>query len=343
MRTGAGEARTRRLRPRAQTGEARFEALYDLFARLCACGSLNAALAEVLNASIEVVGADGGYIRVFEPGDIPPESNPYPFVVQRGFSEAYINYFSALAQPVDRNARRAVFNGQRVIIEDMTTHPAFLAHREVVLAEGYRSMQATPFMSGNGSVHTGGVVTCFLDVYTPPSEDLETLDLYAEIAASVVVQHRQVNELAQRDAKLIEVLEQQREALLQIREHVQAIEQRAPSLEPDEIRRRARVLSHEIDLTRANLHVPDTNDEESGQLVPDSERNPYGLSSRELAVLVQVWRGLSDKQIALELEISRFTVAKHLGTAMRKLNVESRTQASVIVEREALYRTFAEE
>jgi DNA-binding NarL/FixJ family response regulator len=290
-----------------------------------------------------VVGADGGYIRVFEPGDVPPESNPYPFVAQRGFSEAYVRYFSALPQPVDRDARLAVFSGQRVIIEDMTTHPAFRAHHKVVLAEGYRSMQATPFMSQNGSEYVGVICTCFFDVYTPPPEALETLDLYAEIVASTVAQHRQVDELAHRDSDLFAVLEQQREALLRIREHVQAIEKRAQALEPEEIRLLARVLSHEIDLTTAALCVPDAHVEESGQLVAGPELNPYGLSSRELAVLVQVWRGLSDKQIALELGISRFTVAKHLGTAMRKLDVETRTQASIIVEREALYRAFAEE
>jgi DNA-binding CsgD family transcriptional regulator len=300
-------------------------------------------LDEVLSAAMEVVGADGGYIRVFEPGHLEPENNPYPFVVHKGFSEAYISYFSALAQPVDRNARQAVFNGQRVIIEDMTTHPAFQAHHEVVLAEGYRSMQATPFMSQNGSGYVGVICTCFFDVYTPPFEALETLDLYAEIAATTVAQHRQVEELGRRDARLTEILEKQREALLHIRERVQAIEERALSQDPEDTRLLARGVSLEIERTTANLYVPDASGEESPELVADSELNPYGLSSRELAVLVQVWRGLSDKQIALKLGISRFTVAKHLGTAMRKLNVESRTQASVIVEREGLYKAVAED
>jgi DNA-binding NarL/FixJ family response regulator len=115
------------------------------------------------------------------------------------------------------------------------------------------------------------------------------------------------------------------------------------SLDPEEIRLLARLTSHEIERTRGNLYVPDPQNGDSPEPGVDSEPSPYDLSSRELAVLVQVWRGLSDKQIALELGISRFTVAKHLGAGMRKLNVESRTQASVIVEREGLYKAVAED
>jgi DNA-binding CsgD family transcriptional regulator len=60
---------------------------------------------------------------------------------------------------------------------------------------------------------------------------------------------------------------------------------------------------------------------------------PYGLTQRETEVLINVWHGLSDKEAALQLGISRFTVAKHLGAAMRKLGVETRSDAIAVVGR----------
>jgi len=51
------------------------------------------------------------------------------------------------------------------------------------------------------------------------------------------------------------------------------------------------------------------------------------LSSREINVLSQVARGLSNKQIAAKLGISDKTVRNHLSRIFRKLDAGNRTQA----------------
>ncbi len=51
------------------------------------------------------------------------------------------------------------------------------------------------------------------------------------------------------------------------------------------------------------------------------------LSGRELNVLNQVARGLSNKQIASKLGISDKTVRNHLSRIFRKLDAGNRTQA----------------
>jgi DNA-binding NarL/FixJ family response regulator len=116
---------------------------------------------------------------------------------------------------------------------------------------------------------------------------------------------------------------------------LRVIQDRALSLHPDDILLTAQSLDD--DLRRVQ--------EDAAALLAgsmpgagDLELHPYGLSSREMEVMVHVWQGLSDKQIALEMGISRFTVAKHLGAGMRKMNVQTRTQASVLFEREGLYK-----
>ena len=71
--------------------------------------------------------------------------------------------------------------------------------------------------------------------------------------------------------------------------------------------------------------------------------NPYGLSAREIEVLMNVWKGLSDKEIAQRMGISHFTASKHLGAVMRKMDVGSRTQASLRVEREPGFQRFLDD
>jgi DNA-binding NarL/FixJ family response regulator len=56
---------------------------------------------------------------------------------------------------------------------------------------------------------------------------------------------------------------------------------------------------------------------------------PYGLSPRELAVLHEITRGFSDGEIAGSLGITKFTVNKHVGAILAKMNVRSRTGAAV--------------
>src|SRR5690606_35552362 len=64
--------------------------------------------------------------------------------------------------------------------------------------------------------------------------------------------------------------------------------------------------------------------------------NPYALTHREMAVLDQIVEGMADKQIADSLGISIFTVNKHVGNILGKMNAASRTEAGVRAIRESL-------
>jgi PAS domain S-box-containing protein len=64
--------------------------------------------------------------------------------------------------------------------------------------------------------------------------------------------------------------------------------------------------------------------------------NLYGLTYREISVLNLVVEGMADKQIADTLGISIFTVNKHVGNILGKMNATSRTEAGVRAIREGL-------
>jgi DNA-binding NarL/FixJ family response regulator len=70
-----------------------------------------------------------------------------------------------------------------------------------------------------------------------------------------------------------------------------------------------------------------------------AKSGPDGLRSRELEVLKLAARGMSNKQISRELNITDNTVGTHLVNVFRKLGVESRTEAALYALKEGLIST----
>ena len=62
----------------------------------------------------------------------------------------------------------------------------------------------------------------------------------------------------------------------------------------------------------------------------------YHLSEREMTVLGLLTEGLTDRDISDSLQVTAFTVNKHVGAILVKMNVRSRTAAAVHAIREHL-------
>ena len=62
----------------------------------------------------------------------------------------------------------------------------------------------------------------------------------------------------------------------------------------------------------------------------------YGLTFREVTVLSLIARGKSDREIAVLLGLSPFTVNKHSSNLVRKLEARSRSQAAALAVREGI-------
>jgi two-component system response regulator DegU len=69
---------------------------------------------------------------------------------------------------------------------------------------------------------------------------------------------------------------------------------------------------------------------------PNSVFTP--LSPREMEILQHVTNGLSNKEIASQLQISQQTVKNHMTSILKKLNVQDRTQAAVAALRHGWVR-----
>lgn len=65
-------------------------------------------------------------------------------------------------------------------------------------------------------------------------------------------------------------------------------------------------------------------------------RGPYGLTLQEMRVLELLPKGLTNVEIAGELDVSSETVKTHLRHAMRKMQVNDRAEAAALAIREGL-------
>lgn len=80
-----------------------------------------------------------------------------------------------------------------------------------------------------------------------------------------------------------------------------------------------------------------TQPEEDIVLLRQNGSTPYSLSNRELTVLFLLTEGLADKQIAASLGVSTYTINKHVGSILLKMNVRSRTAAAVRAVRDRVF------
>ncbi len=69
----------------------------------------------------------------------------------------------------------------------------------------------------------------------------------------------------------------------------------------------------------------------NGLAVDTARRRPHGLTDREIEVLIEVTRGLSDKEIGSKLFLSESTVKSHLRAIYRRLGLRNRAQAAAFV------------
>lgn len=62
-------------------------------------------------------------------------------------------------------------------------------------------------------------------------------------------------------------------------------------------------------------------------------RQKTTLTPRQLEVLVLIAKGLSNKEIALEIKVTEATVKMHLTSIFKSLDVNNRTQAALVAEK----------
>src|SRR5688500_15361018 len=143
--------------------------LTEVSTRLWGKNTLREGLEEMLEATLELLGADMGYVRLLNGKGL------LTIVAQRGFGEDIVDTFREIGIDDDVTCRKALDLGQRTVIEDIETDPFYSALRGVARAAGYRALQCTPLIARNGRA-LGMLSTHFRSVHRPLEEHFRRLD-----------------------------------------------------------------------------------------------------------------------------------------------------------------------
>lgn len=84
--------------------------------------------------------------------------------------------------------------------------------------------------------------------------------------------------------------------------------------------------------------IPKMNSKISDRIV-DVEKSK-SLTKRELEILIQVAKGMLNKEIAINLDISERTVKNHISNIFKKIDVSDRTQAAIFAIKNNIVKLY---
>jgi DNA-binding NarL/FixJ family response regulator len=144
--------------------------------------SPNGELQPMLDAAIRLLSSDFGNVQAVTNGGVALR-----IVAQRGFGRSFLDIFREVSTTDDCACGRALRAGERVIVEDTETDVRYAPFREIAREAGYRSVQSTPLIGGDGKI-LGMLSTHWRSVHRPSESSLCRLDTYT----------RQVSEFIER-------------------------------------------------------------------------------------------------------------------------------------------------
>jgi PAS domain S-box-containing protein len=185
--------------------------LNELSSRLWRARSLHEGLEEMLAASLELVGADMGHVRLLDPA-----RGVLVMAVHRGFQPDFIAAIHEVPLGNTSAAARALASGERCIIDDIDADPAYAPLRARARAAGFRAVQSTPLVAHDGQV-VGILSTHFSTPHRPEEEELQKLDLYARQACDFIERWRAEDALRASEERYRAVVENQSEMVCRFR------------------------------------------------------------------------------------------------------------------------------
>ncbi len=169
--------------------------LTEASSRLWRVRDISEGLEEILTATIELVGADMGNIRLFE-----DQRQILRIAAHSGFEREFIDSFREVSAGDDTISGRILRRGERVIIEDVEVDSEFAALRPIAQRAGFRAVQSTPLIGRNGTP-LGMLSTHFRSSHRPSEQDLRRLDLYVRQATDFIERCRIDDALLESEAR----------------------------------------------------------------------------------------------------------------------------------------------
>jgi two-component system CheB/CheR fusion protein len=154
--------------------------LQQLSTRVAALTELESALFSVLDTVVDLLDADLGYIQLYDSA-----AGKLRIAAQRGFGQSFLNHFAEIDASSAVASGRALATREPVIIEDIDKEPAFRLGLEWAIQAGFRAVQTTPLIVGDGKV-VGMLSTHFRTPRQFSTHDLRLLTICARQAADSI-------------------------------------------------------------------------------------------------------------------------------------------------------------
>ena len=177
--------------------------LHELSTRLTATSDLTSTLYEVLDATIEMQGADFGDVQLYDEA-----TGTLKIVAHRGVDQDFLDYFATVDASETSACGLALRSGARIIMEDVNCHPDFACHRSIAASTGFRAVQSTPLFDRNSGKPLGMLSTHFREPHRPPVGQLRLTDLYARQAADVIAFRVAEQRVRESEARLSAIVAQ---------------------------------------------------------------------------------------------------------------------------------------
>ena len=173
------ELKLQELRRQLAADLAAMTRLHELSTRLIGVAAMGALLGEVLDAAIELQGADFGTVQLHDEA-----TGEMEFVAQRNLGPDFLDSVNRVPD-LHSAGGRALAAGERVIIEDVQQDAGYAPLRGLAARAGYRAIVATPLFARSGEP-LGILTTHFRAPHRPGEHELRLTDLYARQAAEII-------------------------------------------------------------------------------------------------------------------------------------------------------------
>lgn len=192
------EEDSRRAKEQLAAELAAMRRLHELVAILLVCPDREAAVDQVLDAVMEMTGAQSGHVQLRDSA-----RDTLHLVAWRGLSEASRFAFQEIGRDHPSTSGAALRTRARVIVENAARADCSEALRAAARAEGYSGVQSTPLLSRTGEL-LGVLSTHHAEPFRPSEGDLRLLDLYVRQAADFIERQRSEEALRRSEARLVE-------------------------------------------------------------------------------------------------------------------------------------------
>jgi PAS domain S-box-containing protein len=176
--------------------------LHEVSTNMLEQGDLYSLLQQILDAAIEISGADKGMLQVMD-----TESGKLRIRAQCGFEPAYLELFSNADENEETPCGQVLRQLSRVFVENISSDPIYgTPFLKTLNAWNVKSLACTPLLSRSGQL-VGVLTTHWCSLQHPDDHMLRLIDLLARQAADFVVRIQTEEELGKSQSLLRAVMD----------------------------------------------------------------------------------------------------------------------------------------